>query len=180
MKQIKGMILAALFAGLTALGAWIRIPAPPSSFTLQILFAALAGGLLGKKWGAISQIVYVLLGLAGLPVFSFGGGLGAVLQPTFGFLLGMILLAWVVGAWTQGRPSGVRTFLLAGLAGLGAMYAVGLPYLAAIENLYLGLNWSFWEVLTGGMLIFLPWDLVKLILAAVLCARIRPALLYVL
>ena len=87
MHRTKSMILAALFAALTAVGAFLRIPTPVSSFTLQIMFTAMAGVLLGRKWGAVSQAVYVLLGLLGLPVFTNGGGLGVVLQPTFGFCL---------------------------------------------------------------------------------------------
>lgn len=176
MKRIRSLTLTALFAALTALGAWIRVPVPPSSLTLQILFTAMAGTLLGSRWGAASQGVYVALGLAGLPVFTFGGGLSALAQPTFGFLPGMVLMAWVMGALTQGKPAGFWRFFFSGVAGLGAMYAVGLPYLALIQNVYLNLNWSLGQILTGGMLLFLPWDLAKLALASALCVRIRPAL----
>lgn len=176
MKRTRNLTLSALFAALTALGAWIRIPLPPSSLTLQILFTAMAGTLLGSRWGAVSQGVYVLLGLAGLPLFTFGGGLGSLAQPTFGFLPGMVVMAWVTGKLTQGKKNGIFRFFLSGLAGLGAMYAVGLPYLALIQNVYLNLDWSFGQIITGGMLLFLPWDLIKLALSAVLCARIRPAL----
>lgn len=172
MGQIRQMILAALFAALTALGAWIRIPVPPSSITLQILFPAMAGVLLGRKWGAVSQLIYVALGLVGLPVFTFGGGLGAVVRPTFGFLLGMLAMAWVVGLLTERRW---RT-LPACLLGLAALYVVGLPYLAAIENLYLRQGWSFAQLLVGGMVIFLPWDLLKLAVVVLLCDRLRPVL----
>ena len=68
--NVKEMILAALFAALTAVGAFIEIPLGPVSFTLQILFTALAGIMLGAKLGALSQIVYVVIGLLGLPIFS--------------------------------------------------------------------------------------------------------------
>lgn len=172
MRRTRQMLLAALFAALTALGAWLRIPVPPSAITLQILFPAMAGVLLGRKWGAVSQLLYVALGLVGLPVFTFGGGLGAVLQPSFGFLPGMIAMAWVIGLLI-GR--GWRT-LPALLVGLAALYAVGLPYLALIVNVYLRQGWSLAQLLMGGMVIFLPWDLLKLALAALLCRRLRPIL----
>mgnify|MGYP002514908971 CR=1 FL=1 len=74
MKQTRSMILAALFAALTAVGAFIRIPTPVSAFTLQVFFAAMAGALLGRKWGMASQLIYVALGLLGLPIFTSGGG----------------------------------------------------------------------------------------------------------
>ena len=90
MRKTTSMILAALFAALTAVGALIRIPTPVSSFTLQVLFTAMAGILLGKKWGAASQAVYVLLGLTGLPIFTSGGGPGAFLQPSGGFLVFLV------------------------------------------------------------------------------------------
>ena len=88
--DVQKMVLTALFVALTAVGAFLKIPAGAVPFTLQILFTFLAGILLGPGWGALSQLIYVLLGLAGVPLFTGGGGLGYVLQPTFGFLLGLI------------------------------------------------------------------------------------------
>ena len=176
MKQTRSMLLAALFAALTAVGAFVHIPTPVSSFTLQVLFAAMAGILLGKTWGMASQAVYVLLGLAGLPVFTFGGGFGALLQPTAGFLLGLIPMAWVVGWVTERRGSGFRQLCLACGAGLIVLYAVGLPYLHGVLTWVLHRQWSLQQTLVSGMLIFLPWDLLKILLTAALCARIRPAI----
>ena len=86
-NKTRMMILAALFAALTAVGAFIRFPLGTMSVTLQFMFTAMAGVLLGAKWGAVSQTVYVVLGLVGLPVFTMGGGIGYVMQPSFGFLL---------------------------------------------------------------------------------------------
>ena len=77
----------ALFAALTAAGAFIRIPLGYSSITLQFFFTAMAGCLLGPVWGPVSQAVYVALGLIGLPIFTQGGGLTYLLHPTCGFLI---------------------------------------------------------------------------------------------
>ena len=94
----RKMARCALFVSLTVLCAWIGIPMPPVRFTLQTLAVMTALGLLGGKWGAVSVLIYLLLGLAGLPVFSgFRGGLGAFLDPTGGFLMGMLLGA--LGYW---------------------------------------------------------------------------------
>lgn len=166
------MILAALFAALTAAGALIRIPTPVVSFTLQILFTGLAGCLLGSRWGAVSQGIYVLLGLLGLPIFTAGGGPGALFHPTGGFLLGMIAMAWVVGTLTRRWGCGFWKGLLACLAGLGALYAIGLPWLHIIMNIYH--NWSVSQTIVSGMLIFLPADLLKAVLTAALYARLAP------
>ena len=94
----RKLVYTALFAVLTAVGAFLRIPLGVSSITLQFLFTAMAGVLLGAGGGALSQAVYVVLGLVGLPIFTAGGGFGYVLQPTVGFLVGLIPSAAVIGA----------------------------------------------------------------------------------
>ena len=83
----KRMILISFLAALTAIGAFLKIPIGITSITLQFMFTAMAGILLGAKDGSISQIVYILIGLIGFPVFTMGGGFSYVLQPSFGFLL---------------------------------------------------------------------------------------------
>ena len=128
----------ALFAALTAAGAFIRIPLGYSSITLQFFFTAMAGCLLGPVWGPVSQAVYVALGLIGLPIFTQGGGLTYLLQPTCGFLIGLIPAAWVIGLLTARRPPHPVRTALACLAGLAVLYAVGLPYMAVILNQYMG------------------------------------------
>ena len=112
----RNMVLAALFAALTAIGAFLQIPTGTVPITLQFLFTALAGLLLGWKWGAVSQLLYVGIGLLGLPVFTQGGGIGYVLQPSFGFLLGLIPAAAVIGALTA-RRTGYLNILAAVLVG---------------------------------------------------------------
>ena len=103
------LLRCAVFAALTAVGAFIRIPFALSSITLQFFFTAMAGLVLGARWGAASQAIYVLLGLAGLPIFSAGGGAGYIFYPSFGFLLGLIPAAYVTGRLCGGckRPSPV-------------------------------------------------------------------------
>ena len=101
------LLRCAVFAALTAVGAFIRIPFALSSITLQFFFTAMAGLVLGARWGAASQAIYVLLGLAGLPIFSAGGGAGYIFYPSFGFLLGLIPAAYVTGRLCGGckRPA---------------------------------------------------------------------------
>ena len=83
--SLRGMVYAALFGALTAVGAYIIIPLPPVPITLQTLFLGLAALLLGGRLGALSQTVYVLLGVIGLPVFAGGkAGLGVLLGPDGG------------------------------------------------------------------------------------------------
>lgn len=175
MRKTTFMILSALFAALTAAGALIRIPAPPSSFTLQILFTAMAGCLLGRRWGAASQAVYILLGLAGLPIFTGGGGPAALFHPTGGFLPAMIAMAWTCGWIVERRGCSFRQSFLACCAGLLVLYAIGLPWMHMILTVY-HKDWTLTTTLVSGMLLFLPWDLAKIAAAAALCARLRPIL----
>ena len=169
----RKLTYTALFAALTAAGAFIRIPLGYSSITLQFFFTAMAGCLLGPGWGAASQAVYVALGLVGLPVFTQGGGISYLLQPTCGFLIGLIPAAWLIGLITaQHPPHPVRT-AAACLAGLAVLYAVGLPYMAVILNVYLGKAMDVSAVLWAGMLPFLPGDMVKIAVTAALAPPLQ-------
>lgn len=166
----------ALFAALTAAGAFIRIPLGYSSITLQFFFTAMAGCLLGPVWGPVSQAVYVALGLIGLPIFTQGGGLTYLLQPTYGFLIGLIPAAWVIGLLTVHRPPHPIRTALACLAGLAVLYAVGLPYMAVILNQYMGKAMDVSAILWAGMLPFLPGDMLKIAVTAALAPLLQKRL----
>ena len=166
----------ALFTALTAAGAFIRIPLGYSSITLKFFFTAMAGCLLGPVWGPVSQAVYVALGLIGLPIFTQGGGLTYLLQPTCGFLIGLIPAAWVIGLLTARRPPHPVRTALACLAGLTVLYAVGLPYMAVILNQYMGKAMDFSAILWAGMLPFLPGDMLKIAVTAVLAPLLQKRL----
>ena len=168
----RKLVYTALFAVLTAVGAFLRIPLGVSSITLQFLFTAMAGVLLGPACGALSQGVYVTLGLIGLPIFTTGGGFGYVLQPTFGFLLGLIPAAAIIGA-ISGKSTSPLRIALACAAGLAALYAVGVPYMALILNGYMGKNMSLSALLWAGMIPFLPGDAIKIAVTALLCPLLR-------
>lgn len=168
----RKLVYTALFAVLTAVGAFLRIPLGVSSITLQFLFTAMAGVLLGPACGALSQGAYVALGLIGLPIFTAGGGFGYVLQPTFGFLLGLIPAAAIIGAISRRSSSPLR-LALACLAGLAALYAVGVPYMALILNGYMGKGMSVSGLLWAGMIPFLPGDAIKIAVTALLCPLLR-------
>lgn len=162
--KTRDMILTALFAALTAVGAFVRIPLGVSTITLQFLFTALAGVLLGAK-----------LGVAGVPIFASGGGLQYVFHPTFGFLAGLIPTAWIIGKLTENDRSPKRV-ALACLAGLAALYAIGVPYMGVIVNAYMGRGLTLWQILKSGMLVYLPGDCLKIALAALAAPRLARAL----
>lgn len=173
--KTREMILTALFAALTAIGAFLRVPMGASSFTLQVFFTCMAGVLLGAKYGMLSQLVYVALGLVGLPIFTAGGGVSYVLQPTFGFLLGLIPMAWIVGRLTDGSSSPPR---VAGacVCGLAVLYLIALPYMGWILNVYLGGDISASSLVRLYMLPFLPFDALKIAATVLLAKPLVPAI----
>lgn len=174
--KTRDLILTALFAALTAVGAFLRIPTPLSSFTLQVFFTCMAGVLLGPKYGALSQIVYILLGLCGLPIFTSGGGPSCALTPTFGFLLGLPPMAAVAGLLTRKTGGTFWGICAACAAGLAVLYVIGLPYMHLIVTLYLKKQQTIWQSVKGGMLIFLPWDALKIVVTGAVGARLLPGL----
>ena len=160
--KIRTMTRVALFAALTAVGAFIRIPLGYSSITLQTFFTAMAGCVLGPWYGALSQLVYVALGLVGLPIFTQGGGIGYLMQPTCGFLIGLIPAAWVIGR-IAGRKPEPKQIVPACLLGYGVLYAIGVPYVALILNTFLGEGMGFSAIMWAGMIPFLPGDMIKIL-----------------
>lgn len=166
------MVFASLFAALVAAGAYIEIPLPfsPVPLTLQVFFVLLAGSMLKSKWGGLSILVYLLLGIAGLPVFSGGGsGFGVLLGPTGGYLIGFVLAAYLIGwlseaAEKNGKP-GIMTYALSMGAGVLVLYACGTVQLMFVAEL--GLK----TALLFGTLPFLPGEIVKTAVAAYIAAN---------
>ena len=170
--------LVAMFAALSAIGAFIRVPMPMVPFTLQLFFTTMAGLLLGGELGALSVGVYVLLGLLGIPVFTGGGGFSYGLQPSFGYLLGMIPGAFVTGKLTQtkdGKPGWIR-IILACYAGLMMVYLVGVPYLYMVCRFHLDKIIGFRVLLLDYFLTFMPADAIKMVLATIVGHRLIPVL----
>ena len=177
-SKIYDYTICALFAALTAVGAWIKIPlpAPLVDFTLQFLFSALAGLVLGSKKGALSQFVYIAVGLSGIPVFKDGGGIDYVLRPTFGYLIGFILCAYITG---KIRETGTITFtrsLVACVLGLLVVYGLGVPYMYIVYKFHLGQAFGLWALTWGGAIICAPGDLFLCVVAALASVRVLPIL----
>jgi len=157
----------ALFSALTAVGAYIRIPLPfsPVPITLQTMFTYMAGALLGGNLGALSQLIYVLLGVSGLPVFA-GGNIGA----TGGYLVGFIVGAFVIGKLVEVKKNPSFLWLVTCMtAGTILIYALGVVQL---------MNWMRIDVKSAiafGALPFIAGDSLKMLAAAYVIHRIKKA-----
>lgn len=175
-NRTRTMILASLFAVLTAVGAQVRIPLPLVPMTLQVLFVFLSGVLLPPRAALTSMILYLAMGLLGLPVFAGESGPSVVLHPTFGFLLGFILAAWLISLIVTLKGQRFFVCLTACLAGLAAIYALGLAGLYLNVNLVMGKSMTWAQAAKVGMVPFLAGDLLKGVAAAFIASRIGPQL----
>jgi biotin transport system substrate-specific component len=166
--SVRPMIYASMFAAMTAIGAFIRIPIPasPVPITLQVFFVLLAGLLLGSKWAGMSMIVYVMLGIIGFPAFSGGlSGIGVILGPAGGYLIGFIPGAFVTGLVTETFGRSTLAAIGAMIAGLAAIYLLGAFQLSVVAGL------SVPQSVVIGVLPFLIGDSIKLV-AALIVSRL--------
>ncbi|WP_235829115.1 biotin transporter BioY [Christensenella intestinihominis] len=173
----RDMILCALFAALIAIGAFIRIPIPYVPITFQGFFVVLAGFLLGPKYGSISMLIYIALGLAGLPIFTEGGGIMYVLKPTFGYLVGFAVCAWVAGVRARKlKKLTVGRLFAAGMTGMIPVYIIGMLYFYFIMNYALGTPVGIWAAIWSCIVLVLPADILRCLLAAWIAKRMIPVL----
>lgn len=124
--DIKEIIICSLFSSITALLSQISIPIPFTTvpLTMQVFAVAISGVLLGSRKGFISQLIYLLMGSIGLPVFAnMGGGLSIVLGPTGGFILGFPIMSLIIGYFS--KQNKVIYVLIGMIIGLIIDYLIG-------------------------------------------------------
>lgn len=171
--NIRNLIYCAIFAALTAVCSQISFPLPftPVPINLALLAVILAGGILGPKWGAISQIVYLAVGSVGLPVFAnLKGGIGVLLGPTGGYIIGYIAAAWLTGILLQRSNRGYFFYVVSMAAGIAGCYLFGTAW-------YMFLTKSgLIPALTMCVVPFLIGDILKIAAASVLAKKLFPVL----
>lgn len=194
---VRKLTFSSLFAALTAVGALISIQSPfsPVPITLQTFFTLTAGVLLGSRYGALSQVVYVLLGVFGLPVFAnMTSGFGVLVGPTGGYLFGFILGALVIGIIAgleekfpyQSQPPSFRWvqryrwillslewigrnrwMLLSLIVGTLVIYSAGVIQLSIVTGM------TIVKALVLGVLPFLIGDSLKIVVAIRVVKNVR-------
>jgi biotin transport system substrate-specific component len=151
-----GVALAVAFAALTALGANIIIPIDPVPITMQTLFVMLAGASIGAGWGSLSQVIYLALGIAGLPLFAQGVTGPAVLAgPTGGYLISFLFTPLLVG-WMLRKSNSLGWQIASFVSGQLLILALGVAHL----TLFYTHDWT--RSLSVGVLPFLPGDAFKI------------------
>lgn len=175
--SIRDMILISLFAALTAIGAFIKVPTPIVPFTLQFLFCTYAGMFLGAKHGVYSQLLYLFIGLIGIPIFANGGGLTYVLQPTFGYLIGFASCSFIVGKFVdKNREIRFWPILSVILLGLFAVYVFGVAYLYMIVKFYLNKEMTLMTAMAVGFIPYITFDVIQSVIIAMSAVKIMPIL----
>jgi len=168
----RQIALAGLLAALTAAGGWLsaQLPFSPVPVTGQTCLVLLSGFLLGARLGALCQAVYLLMGAAGVPVFSgFSAGPGVLAGPTGGFLVGFIPASYFCGLMGELRPRASFAELAAyALGGAALIYGAGVGWL-----LLAGYSPRLYAAVAIGVLPFLPGDVLKALLCAYLVPRLR-------
>ncbi|MFQ6067171.1 MAG: biotin transporter BioY, partial [bacterium] len=157
-----------------ALGAfvWIPLPFTPVPITLQTFFVLLGGAVLGRRLGALSQILYLGLGSLGLPIFAgVSGGLSRLVGPTGGYLIGFVLAAHLVGRMAERGKASLWSLMLIMGVGEAIILFSGTLWLAWVLRIGIG------QSLCLGLIPFLPGDLVKLMGAASICYSIQSKLI---
>jgi biotin transport system substrate-specific component len=153
LDRSRSIAYSAAFIGLITLGSWISVPCVPVPFTLQTLFVLLAGAVM-KRYAVIPVSLYVILGALGLPLFHNGvAGIGVLLGPTGGFLIGFVVAALVTGLAYEHSPRALRIFGL--ITATLVIYACGMGWL-----MY-SLDMGFLPAFAAGALPFIIGDAIK-------------------
>ena len=178
-KKTRDLILISIFAALVAVGAFIRIPLPfsPVPVTLQFIFSAYAGLFLGPRKGAYALLVYIGLGLIGLPVFTQGGGIGYIFMPTFGFLIGFTLsTVWIGYCRTKMKEYKFLPLFCSIAGGLVILYLCGWLYLHWVLAIYGGKAMTLTQSFMVSVAPFVVSDLIFAAVAALTAVRVLPIL----
>jgi len=174
------IILALGMATLTGILAQVRLflPWTPVPVTCQTFAVFLAGIVLGKYWGGISQVIYVSLGIAGIPWFNGAtGGYAVIMGPTGGYLLGFILAALFIGYiidtyhWSRGfyQMLGIMMF-----ANFILIYLPGIIQLNIWFSLFKGSSLNITQLVYAGVMPFVAGDAIKIVSAALMARAIIP------
>lgn len=169
----KELILTALFAAIITVCAWTAIPIGAVPITLHTFAVFCALNILGGKNGTLSFIVYMLLGIVGLPVFAgFKSGIAVIIGPTGGYLLGYLLMCLIYWSGTKllGSKLAIRIILMT--IGLAICYLFGTVWFVCVYSNG-DSSITFYSALKICVIPFVPFDLIKLVLSLIITERVK-------
>lgn len=164
------LVMTGMFSALLIVLSQLSIPTPTGvPITLQTFAVAITGVILGWKFGLVSTLIYILLGVAGLPVFAnFKAGLQAIMGPTGGFIYGFILMVILCGIGSKRKN--ILLGILIGIIGLLGCHVLGINHYAFLSNI------SFWK---SALLVSIPYfikDIVSIVLAFVIGIQVKKSI----
>lgn len=168
MEKTKQLVLIALFSAIICVSSLISIPIGAVPISLQSLAIMIAGLCLKPKEAASSVLVYILIGAVGIPVFAGAkSGVGVLVGPTGGYIVGFLVGAFVISKFVEKKFSLQNAALGLFLGGLVVVYLIGVCWLCYQTNMPIE------KAIKVGMLIFIPGDLFKMVIAYAISSRIR-------
>lgn len=172
-KSVLDIVYIALFAAIISVCSIISIPVGSVPITFQILGICLAVGFLGLSKGTISVLIYILLGLIGIPVFSGGtSGFAKLVSPTGGYIVGFIFTAMIIGLSIKFFGRRLLVLIISMIIGVLACYAFGTAWFIILYN-NSGNNINLANALSLCVLPYLPFDAVKIAASATLVNRLH-------
>ncbi|MHB1126812.1 MAG: biotin transporter BioY [Bacillota bacterium] len=166
----RDIVYPALFAAITAVLGYVSVPLgfSPVPISAQTLAVMLAGSILSTRQAALSMITFLLLGIAGVPVFAGGtAGIGILLGPRGGYLIGFLVGAVIISLLKGKNNSVIRTATANVIGGVIIIYLLGVPWLKLIT----GMGWD--KAVLSGALPFIPGDIFKVVVATLISVSFR-------
>lgn len=173
--KTKEMMLISLFAALSAICAQLTIPLPisPVPITLQVLAVCLAAAILGSRLSTLSQLIYIAVGMLGMPVFAAGAsGLHTVLGPSGGYIIGFLPASLIIGKIIEAKPlPTLLSSFAAMLCGLSIIYFAGMMQLSLVTGVTLK------AAFISGVAPFIGMDIAKITVGASVACSVRTILI---
>ncbi|KXH81918.1 biotin transporter BioY [Sporosarcina sp. HYO08] len=159
--KLRMMIVSALFAAITGVLAQVTVPLPLVPITGQTLAIGLAATILGARYGTVSILIYLALGAIGIPVFAqMSAGIGILVGPTGGYLIGFIPTAFIIGYYLEKTSFSMLHAMIANVIGMFVALIFGTVWLKIVADL----SWT--AAFAGGFLPFIIGGFIKAYLAA--------------
>ena len=163
----KNLAYSGIFLALLCVSGVFSIQFTTINLSFQIAVIFILACLLEKKLASLTVVAYLILGLVGLPVFSKGGGIGYIFQPSFGFLLGFVAGAFVLSSIYASPKikSKLAAYIFGIISSLLIVYILGSVYMYFILNLYMDIEYTAAKTLSVAVIPFIPFDIAKAVLS---------------
>ena len=172
---IKRIAIDSIFLALLIVSTYISIPLSDISLTLQVLVVLLLALILPFIDAEIIIIIYILMGLFGIPVFSnFSGGISKIFTPSFGFIISFIFVPIIIKLLSliKIKKESLKTFIIS-LITLVFIYIIGILYLFVIRSVY---EVNIMSFIIVSILPLLPFDIIKVVMVSFITRKLKPIL----